>query len=73
MILSHHPDGTVILVGHDVVNRVFLLLALELPLSRFWRLGQDPCAVNWLSFTNAVWTVHSVNETAHLASMQELR
>jgi probable phosphoglycerate mutase len=73
-ITSRHPGETVMLVGHDVVNRVFLLLALELPLSRFWRIGQDPCAVNRLTFSEAEgWTVHSLNETAHLAPLREPR
>ena len=33
-VMRHHPDGTVVVVGHDSVNRVLLLFALELPLSR---------------------------------------
>jgi len=70
MILSRHPGEPVLLVGHDAINRVFLLLALELPLSRFWHLGQEPCAVNRLTFSEADgWTVESINETAHLASL----
>ena len=38
-ILRRHPeDGTVVVVGHDSVNRVLLLFALEAPLSRYWHL-----------------------------------
>ena len=33
-VTRYHPDGTVVVVGHDSVNRVLLLFALELPLSR---------------------------------------
>jgi phosphoserine phosphatase len=68
-ILVQHRGETVFLVGHDSVNRVFLLLTLELPLSRFWHLHQDPCAINVLDHDeDSGWTVLSMNETAHLAS-----
>ena len=69
-MLSRHRGETVLLVGHDSVNRVFLLLALELPLSRFWHLHQDPCAVNRLTYGNSGWVAKSINQTAHLASLR---
>lgn len=70
LLPSRHAGGTIVLVGHDVVNRVALLLALGLKLSRFWRLGQDPCAVNRLTFAESTgWTVQSINETSHLAGV----
>ena len=67
MILAQHPGETILLVGHDSVNRVLLLLALELPLSRFWHLQQDPCAISLLSHDDARgWVMQCMNETAHL-------
>ncbi len=68
MILAQHRGETVLLVGHDSVNRVLLLLALELPLSRFWHLQQDPCAISMLTHddTHGGWIVQCMNETAHL-------
>jgi len=65
-VIGRHPGETVVLVGHDSVNRVTLLHVLGLPLSRYWRLGQDPCAVNEIDFTGDAFTVHSLNETYHL-------
>ena len=53
-IIARHSGEAVLLVGHDTVNRVMLLLALDLPLSRLWHLRQDPCAVNLVT---ARWTV----------------
>jgi probable phosphoglycerate mutase len=35
-VVARHAGQTVLLVGHDTVNRALLLLALDLPLSRFW-------------------------------------
>lgn len=68
-ILRAHPSGTVVLVGHDSVNRVLLLFALELPLSRYWHLRQEPCSLNELFFENDTFVVRSINETQHLAGL----
>ena len=68
-ILRRHPAGTVVLVGHDSVNRALLLFALELPLSRYWHLRQEPCAVNELFFEDGSFVIRSINETQHLAGL----
>ena len=68
-ILRHHPDGTVAMVAHDSVNRVLLLFALELPLSRYWHLRQDPCGVNELCFDNGSFMIGSINQTQHLSGL----
>jgi len=66
-VLRHHPDETVVLVGHDSVNRVLLLFALELPLSCYWNLRQDPCGISELLFDNDSFVICSINQTQHLA------
>jgi probable phosphoglycerate mutase len=68
-ILRHHPDQTVVMVGHDSVNRVLLLFTLELPLSRYWHLRQDPCGINELIFDNGSFVVGSINQTQHLSGL----
>ena len=65
-VVDRHPSDTVVLVAHDSVNRVILLHALGLPLSRYWRLGQHPCAINEIDFSGEDCTVLSMNETGHL-------
>ena len=65
-VIGRHPSETVVVVGHDSVNRVILMHALDLPLSRFWRLGQDPCAINEIDFADGGFTVRSINESYHL-------
>ena len=65
-LIRQHPSDTVVLVGHDSVNRVILLHALQLPLSRYWRLGQGPCAINEIDFSQEGFVVLSFNETYHL-------
>jgi phosphoserine phosphatase len=65
-VIRRHPDDTAVLVGHDSVNRVILLHALALPLSRYWRLGQHPCAINEIDLSEDGFVVLSINETYHL-------
>jgi probable phosphoglycerate mutase len=65
-VMRRHPQDTVVLVGHDSVNRAILLHALGLPLSGYRRLGQGPCAINELDFSGDGFVVLSMNETSHL-------
>jgi len=63
---GRHPRDTVVVVAHDSVNRIILLHALDLPLSRYRRLGQDPGAINEIDFSEGEFAVRSVNGTYHL-------
>jgi phosphoserine phosphatase len=65
-VIRQHPEETVVLVGHDSVNRVILLHALELPLSRYWHLLQNPCAINEIDFGENGFVIANVNQTDHL-------
>src|SRR5215831_12781346 len=69
MVLARHRDETVVLVGHDSVNRSLLLQVLEQPLSRYWRLAQEPCCINEIDVNEAGICVRSVNETQHLEAV----
>lgn len=72
-LLAKHHGETVLLVGHESVNRVMLLLALDLPMSRFWHLRQHPCAVNLVAHNDDLgWRVVSMNEASHLRSLRHL-
>lgn len=64
-----HPGETVIAVGHDSTNRVFLTLGMDLPLSRYWHLQQDPCAINVLQFDHTGCRVVTINQTSHLTGL----
>jgi broad specificity phosphatase PhoE len=68
-ILQRHPNDDVVLVGHDSVNRVILLHALDLSLSHYWRLKQDTCAINELDFADGTFTVRTINDTWHMKDM----
>jgi len=63
-----HPDDTIVLVGHTVINRVILLGVLGLGNDRFWRLRQDTCAINVIEFERDDYTLVSLNDVCHLRS-----
>ncbi len=75
-VIVRHPEQTVALVSHSVVNRVLLCAVLGLGNEHFWRLQQDTCAVNvfdvkegascddWRSFTLLL-----MNDTCHLQNL----
>lgn len=65
-LVTRHPDQTIVLVGHTVINRVILLGVLGLGNDHFWRLRQDNCAINVFEAERGVFTIVSLNETAHL-------
>jgi phosphoserine phosphatase len=66
LALESHPDGTVVLVSHDSVNRALLLQLADLPLSSYWRLAQTPCCINEIIVTGNQVRILAINETSHL-------
>ena len=66
MVLARHPDDTIVLVGHDSVNRALLMELLDQPLSAYWRLAQSPCCLNEIDIDAEKISVQRVNETGHL-------
>jgi broad specificity phosphatase PhoE len=65
-VAAAHPEEAVVLVGHTVVNRALLLGILSLESRRFWRLGQEPCAINVIEVEGHSFTLRSMNDTCHL-------
>lgn len=65
-IVARHAEETVAVVGHDSVNRALLLQLLDMPLSLYWRLAQNPCCINEIDFTGERILVRRINETHHL-------
>ena len=65
-VLARHANDTIVIVGHDSVNRVLLLQLLDLPLSAYWRLEQSPCCLNEIDVEGGKVCVRRINETRHL-------
>ena len=66
LVLTRHPDDTVVIVSHDSVNRALLLQFLDLSLSSYWRIAQHPCCINEIDIVDGKVCVLRINETCHL-------
>ncbi len=65
-MIEGFPDDTVVLVGHDSVNRALLLQLLDQPLSAYWKIAQDPCCINVIEYEKETIRVVSINDTSHI-------
>ena len=68
-LCAKHPQETILVVGHTVVNRVLLLGVLGLGNDRFWRIRQDTCAINLIEWDSKEYTLVSMNDTCHLVKL----
>jgi broad specificity phosphatase PhoE len=68
IVLERHASETetVVFVGHDSVNRALLLQLLDQPLLAYWRIAQEPCAINEIDILDGRICVQRMNETYHL-------
>ena len=65
-IIKGHPEQTVAVVAHNVVNRVLLCAVLGLDNSHYWRIWQDTCAINVIEWQGDMFIIKAVNDTCHL-------
>lgn len=76
-IIARHRGQTVALVSHTVVNRVLLCYVLGWGNDRFWRLGQETCAVNVFDVDDSGarhdFVVQLLNDTSHLYRLSAVR
>ena len=65
-LAGKHPNDTIALVGHTVINRIILLGVLGLGNKRFWKIKQDTCAINVFEAEAGDFFLVSLNDTCHL-------
>ena len=65
-MLARHAGQTVVMVGHDSVNRALLLQLLDQPLVAYWKLAQDPCTLNEVDIEAEKIVIRRINDTSHL-------
>lgn len=68
-IVQDHRSHIIVIVAHDSVNRILLLHALGLPLSRYHAIAQSPCGLNVLEFGRGQFKATTINETGHLLGL----
>lgn len=65
-VAEAHDGQSVVLVGHDSFNRVLLIHLLDLPLSAYWSIGQDPCNLTVLEWAaTGPAKLLRLNDTGH--------
>ncbi|MDP9370710.1 MAG: histidine phosphatase family protein [Chloroflexota bacterium] len=60
------PNETVLVVGHNTLNRLYLAASLEVPLRNYRRLVQGNTGINVLELADGEPRWVQINETAHL-------
>jgi len=68
-VLARHADDTIVLVGHDSVNRALLMQCLDMALSAYRRIVQEPCCLNEIDIGGGTIRVVRINETRHLDAL----
>jgi len=65
-LASRYAGQTIVLVSHTVINRIILMCAMGIGNERFWRIRQEPCAINVFEVVAGEYTLVSLNDTCHL-------
>ena len=65
-VAARHEGQGILLVAHQVVNKVLLCAMLGLDNSHFWRIRQDNACLNVFDCQNGVFTAVLINDTCHL-------
>jgi broad specificity phosphatase PhoE len=65
-LLRSHEGQIIILVGHQVVNKVLICALLGLDNSAFWRIRQDTGCINRFDYDGQAFVVLTLNEVGHL-------
>lgn len=65
-VIQRHPGEAVVIVAHNVVNRVLVADCLGLPLERAKLLHQSNCCINEIRCLPGITDVRSVNNDSHV-------
>jgi broad specificity phosphatase PhoE len=66
-LATRHRGETVVVVGHQMVNKVLVCTLAGLDLNQIWRIHQDTAAINVLQSADGFWHIVCLNDTCHLA------
>lgn len=65
-VAARHEGQVVLLVAHQVVNKVLVCAMLGLDNSHFWHIRQDTACLNVFDYQDGVFTAVQINDTCHL-------
>ncbi|MEA2008169.1 MAG: histidine phosphatase family protein [Chloroflexota bacterium] len=65
-LVQKHPDQTIAIFAHRVVNKLLILGMLTLGLERFPFIRQDNCCLNEFQYTGSDYIVIALNDVNHI-------
>mgnify|MGYP003780638445 CR=1 FL=1 len=65
-LAAPHAGETVVLAGHQVVNKVLACTLLGLDLDQIWRIDQATAGINVYQQAGSTWQVLRLNDTCHV-------
>jgi broad specificity phosphatase PhoE len=65
-VSARHEGHVILLVAHQVVNKVLICAMLGLGNSHFWRIRQDNACINVFEHQDGMFTAVLINDTCHL-------
>ncbi len=65
-VMAEHNNETILLVAHQVINKVLVCAMLGLDNSHFWRIRQDNGCFNVFAYDEGLFTAILINDTCHL-------
>ena len=65
-LLESNLGKTIVVVAHNIVNRVLLANAIGIPIARARDISQENCGINILKFENGKSKLKTLNTTFHL-------
>lgn len=65
-VAARHEGQTILLVAHQVVNKVLVCAMLGLDNSHFWRIQQDNGCLNIFEYSDGDFLTICINDTCHL-------
>lgn len=68
--LASRHAGTVLLVGHKLINRMVICIVLDLPTRGIWKVEQSNCAINVIDRGERGWVLRRMNDVAHLRGLE---
>jgi len=65
-VAARHEGQVILLVAHQVVNKVLVCAMLGLNNSHFWHIRQDNACLNVFEHHDGIFTAVLINDTCHL-------
>lgn len=70
-VLTGQDGKTIVIVGHDAVNKILICECLGLDNSHFWQIKQSNGGISVVDYQSGQFKLMVLNDTCHLGSLLE--